>query len=81
MRARIVGYVRISAQDQSADSQVDALGRAGVGEIVIEQASGVTQRPQLDAAVAGLVDDDVLARAFMAVLARSDAQGADAEGS
>lgn len=57
---RIVGYVRISAQDQNEEGQVDALRRAGAEEVVVEQASGAGRRPQLDALVSSLKAGDTL---------------------
>jgi DNA invertase Pin-like site-specific DNA recombinase len=57
---RIVGYARVSTDDQNEQGQVDALRRAGVTEVVIEKASGVAARPELDSLVAALVKPAVL---------------------
>ena len=79
--ARIVGYVRVSADDQNEHGQVDALRRVGATELVIEQASGVASRPLLDEAVASLRAGDAfvvtevsrLGRTVVEVLLLADA--------
>src|SRR5882757_3357631 len=58
--SRVVGYARVSADDQVAHGQVDALRRSGVTEVVVEQASGVADRPRLESLVASLVAGDAL---------------------
>ena len=68
---RVVGYVRISGQDQNEHGQVDALKRAGVSELVVEQASGVLDRPLLDSAVASLRAGDTLAVTEVSRLGRT----------
>lgn len=70
-RPKVVGYVRVSAQDQNAEGQVDALRRAGITELVIEQASGVKARPQLDTVVASLLHGDALAVTEVSRLGRT----------
>lgn len=80
-RARVVGYVRVSADDQNEHGQVDALHRAGATELVIEQASGVASRPLLDEVVASLRAGDAfvvtevsrLGRTVIEVLLLADA--------
>jgi len=57
---RIVGYVRVSAEDQIEHGQADALRQTGATEIIIEQASGVGERPQLNAIVSDLKTGDAL---------------------
>lgn len=59
----LIGYARVSTEDQILTLQIDALLRAGVdrGYIYEEQVSGVsTKRPQLDAALKALRPGDVL---------------------
>jgi putative DNA-invertase from lambdoid prophage Rac len=57
---RVVGYARVSAEDQVAHGQVDVLKQPGVTEVVIEQASGVGARPLPDSLVASLTAGDAL---------------------
>lgn len=58
---RLIGYARVSTQDQTTALQLDALKAAGCAEIHQDRVSGsVVRRPGLDAALAGLVSDDVL---------------------
>src|SRR5258707_8644899 len=61
--ARLVGYARVSTQDQDLALQIDALLKYGVAEDLIftDKASGAKhQRPGLDACLAQLRDGDVL---------------------
>jgi DNA invertase Pin-like site-specific DNA recombinase len=55
-----IGYARVSADDQVEHGQVDALKQAGVNEVVVEQASGVGDRPLLDSLVSSLSKGDAL---------------------
>lgn len=58
---RLVGYARVSTQDQSTDLQIDALRAAGCSEIHEDCVSGsVVRRPGLSAALANLSPGDVL---------------------
>lgn len=57
---RVIGYARVSADDQNAQGQVDALRRSGSSEVVVEQASGVGERPLLDALTGRLAGGDAL---------------------
>jgi DNA invertase Pin-like site-specific DNA recombinase len=59
-KPKVIGYARVSADDQNAQGQVDALRRAGASEVVVEKASGVGERPLLDEHAAKLVAGDVL---------------------
>jgi DNA invertase Pin-like site-specific DNA recombinase len=58
--SKSIGYARVSADDQVEHGQVDALKRAGVTEVVIEQASGVGERPLLDSLINSLSKGDAL---------------------
>ena len=70
----IVGYVRISSADQTGDGQLDALRRAGTTRVVTEQASGVADRPLLDALLLSLASGDTLAVTEVSRLGRSTAE-------
>jgi DNA invertase Pin-like site-specific DNA recombinase len=59
-RPKLIGYARVSADEQNAQGQVDALQRAGASEVVVEKVSGVGERPLLDAVTARLAAGDVL---------------------
>ena len=58
----LIGYARVSTQDQNLDLQRDALARAGCGRIFEEKKSGKagTKRPALEAALAYLRPEDFL---------------------
>lgn len=58
----LVGYARVSTQDQNLDLQRDALLKAGCEKIFEEKKSGKagTVRPEFQAALAFLRPDDVL---------------------
>ena len=57
----LVGYARVSTEDQKLDLQLDALSNVGCEEIFTEKATGSrTARPELDAALARLKKDDCL---------------------
>jgi len=71
---RIVGYARVSAEDQVEHGQVDALRQAGIAEIVTEKASGIEERPLLDSLVASLTCGDVLAVTEVSRLGRTTAE-------
>src|SRR5262245_14794104 len=61
--ARLVGYARVSTQDQNLSLQIDALLSAGVSKDLIftDKASGAKyQRPGLDACLEQLCPGDVL---------------------
>lgn len=73
----LIGYARISTQDQVADLQSDALRAAGCERLFVEQASGARRdRPQLQAALDYMRADsgDVLIVWRLDRLARSLAQ-------
>jgi DNA invertase Pin-like site-specific DNA recombinase len=70
----LIGYARVSTQDQTADLQMDALRGAGCERIFTEQASGAQRdRPQLKAALEHARDgaDDILVVWRLDRLARS----------
>lgn len=56
----LVGYARVSTNDQDTALQLDALKKAGVRLIFNESGSGVGPRPQLQRALARLAAGDVL---------------------
>lgn len=59
--SRLIGYARVSTQDQDPALQLDALRLAGCVQTHQDQVSGsVRARPGLDAALASLVAGDVL---------------------
>ncbi len=86
--APIVGYARVSADDQSAGLQVSALRSAGASRVFIERASGGRwDRPELHRALDHLRDDDVLVvwkldrlsrslKDLLSILEKVEAQGA-----
>ena len=58
---RLIGYARVSTDDQLTRAQVDALEKAGCSQIFTEHASGAQHsRPQLAAALAVLRPGDSL---------------------
>ncbi len=58
----LVGYARVSTQDQNLDLQRDALTKAGCERLFEEKKSGKagTKRPAFEAALAFLRPEDVL---------------------
>ena len=58
----LIGYARVSTEDQNLDLQRDALSRAGCNRIFEEKESGRagTRRPSLEAAIEYLRADDQL---------------------
>lgn len=68
----LIGYARVSTQDQNPDLQIDALRSAGCEEIYIDKASGAnTKRPELTAALRHLREGDILVVWKLDRLARS----------
>jgi len=70
----LIGYARVSTQDQNSSLQIDALSSAGCDRVFTEQASGAQRdRPQLKAALNYIRDDgnDVLVVWRLDRLARS----------
>lgn len=56
----LVGYARVSTQDQDTALQQDALARHGVTKVYVESGSGVGPRPQLQIALGSLSAGDTL---------------------
>jgi DNA invertase Pin-like site-specific DNA recombinase len=57
----LVGYARVSTQDQNLDLQKDALKKAGCERILVDQASGAkSERPGYNAAMQVLRKGDTL---------------------
>ena len=68
----LIGYVRVSTEDQATFSQFDELKAAGCGVIFEEKASGASRsRPELAKAVARMQRGDILVVARIDRLARS----------
>lgn len=68
----ILGYARVSTQDQNVELQMDALNNAGCEEIFHEKMSGKTrQRPELDICLRAVREGDVLVVWKLDRLARS----------
>ena len=68
----IIGYARVSTDDQSLDSQTDALSTAGAERIFADRISGSKRaRPELDKMLEQLRDGDVVTVTKYDRLARS----------
>jgi DNA invertase Pin-like site-specific DNA recombinase len=68
----LIGYARISTEDQSLDAQLDALNGAGAVRIYADRISGSKrQRPELDRMLDQLRDGDVVMVTKYDRLARS----------
>lgn len=68
----LIGYARVSTQDQTPDLQLDALRAAGCGRVFMEKASGASRaRPELARALKALGPGDTLVVWKMDRLARS----------
>jgi DNA invertase Pin-like site-specific DNA recombinase len=68
----LIGYARVSTQDQNPDLQLDALKAAGCERVFVEKASGAQrERPELLAALAYLRPGDTLVVWKLDRLARS----------
>src|SRR5260221_9411064 len=61
MASMLIGYARVSTQDQTLDLQTDALTRAGCEKIFTDMTSGAkAERPGLQEAMHHLRADDTL---------------------
>ena len=68
----LVGYARVSTQDQDPQLQIDALKKAGCEKLFVEKASGAQRdRPQLQAALDYMRAGDTLTVWKLDRLARS----------
>ena len=68
----IIGYARVSTNDQSLDAQNDALTSAGAGKLFADKISGSKcERPELDRMLDQLRDGDVVTVTKYDRLARS----------
>ena len=57
----IIGYARVSTNDQSLNAQHDALAEVGAGRVFSETVSGAkAKRPELDKMLDQLRDGDVV---------------------
>lgn len=68
----IIGYARVSTDDQSLNAQTDALSAAGAEKVFADKISGSRRtRPELDRMLEQLRDGDVVTVAKYDRLARS----------
>lgn len=68
----LVGYARVSTQDQKPELQIDALKVAGCEKVFVEKSSGAQrERPELKAALDYMRDGDTLVVWKLDRLARS----------
>jgi DNA invertase Pin-like site-specific DNA recombinase len=68
----IIGYARVSTDDQNLDAQTDALTAVGVGKLFADKISGSKRvRPELDKMLDQLRDGDVVTVTKYDRLARS----------
>jgi DNA invertase Pin-like site-specific DNA recombinase len=68
----VIGYARVSTEEQSADRQEDALQKQGCSRVYIDKISGSkASRPQLDAMLQYLREGDTLVVTSFSRLSRS----------
>lgn len=67
----LVGYARVSTQDQNCEMQIEQLQRVGCLHIFSENTSSIGKRPELQKAIASLRAGDVLVVYKLDRLARS----------
>jgi len=71
-RRMIIGYARVSTDDQNLDAQTDALAAVGAGKVFADKISGSKRiRPELDRMLDQLRDGDVVTVTKYDRLARS----------
>lgn len=71
-QSRLIGYARVSTNDQNPDMQVEALKKQGCHHIFVESASGANwERPVLEATLKELRAGDTLVIWRLSRLARS----------
>lgn len=70
----VVGYARVSTEDQNLDAQLDELEKAGVDRVYQEKASGVkADRPELEKMIDYVREGDVVVVCKLDRIARSTA--------
>lgn len=76
MAARVYGYARVSTDGQDVQRQIDDLVFVGVDprDVVVETASGVAHRPQLEGLIKQLYPGDSLVVTELSRLGRSTAE-------
>ena len=72
--SRVIGYARVSTNEQNTAAQILAFERAGVTEVVEERRSAIKDRPELDRLLAELRSGGVLVVYKLDRLARSVSQ-------
>lgn len=72
--SRVVGYARVSTNEQNTAAQILAFQRAGVSEVVEEHRSAIRDRPELERLLKNLRRGDVLVVYKLDRLARSVSQ-------
>ena len=72
MKIMIIGYARVSTQDQTLDRQTDALKKYGAERILEEKITGtIKNRPELNKLKAMLREGDVVVIESLSRLGRS----------
>lgn len=56
----LIGYARVSTEDQNLELQLDALHQAGAAKVFTDKVSSVKHRPGLDEALAYAREGDIL---------------------
>lgn len=72
MKNYVVGYARVSTQDQNLERQIDALNAYGIDRLYQEKMTGTRQhRPELDAMLSRLEEGDTVVVESLSRLGRS----------
>lgn len=72
LTGRLIGYARVSTEEQQTDAQIDELERAGCASIIQEHGSGASRaRPELSRILKEIRSGDVLVVVRLDRLARS----------